>query len=105
VSKGINTVNSLASAQEIYAAIPKEGIDVQVLAQKFEVDGTNFHLFIKILKKIANLEVSAIVKPRECLPSEEELEELEIAAKEAPAPRILMKNQIVWSRLLDAPTV
>jgi transposase-like protein len=105
VPKEINTVKALAPPQNIHAAIPEEGIEIQELARKFGVDSSNFHLFVELLKKIAILEVSAIVKPAKSLPSPSELEELEIAAKEPPIPRVLKKNQTVLSKLLGAPVV
>lgn len=98
-------MKELAPAQNIHAAIPKEGIEIQELARKFGVDSSNYHLFVELLKKIAILEVSAIVKPAKNLPSPSELEELEIAAKEPPIPRVLRKNQTVLSQLLGAPIV
>lgn len=105
VTKEINTVKALASPQNIHAAIPDEGIEIQELARKFGVDSSNFHLFVELLKKIAILEVSAIVKPAKSLPSPSELKELEIAAKEPPIPKVLKKNQTVLSKLLGAPVV
>ncbi|KAJ4349665.1 uncharacterized protein N0V89_008282 [Didymosphaeria variabile] len=98
-------VNRLPSAQEIYDAIPKEGIDIRDLVKMFNVDGTNFHLFLELLKLIGDIKIEAWVKPASVIPSDAEVDKRYIEAKKPAIPRKLEKNQVVKSKLVGVPLV
>jgi transcription initiation factor TFIIF subunit alpha len=79
---------SIPSAQEIYDALPKDGMNIQNLIVKFKgrVDKTNSQLFIRLVKAVSSFDKkNSWLTPLTQMPTEEYINNFMNAAKQ-PKP-------------------